>query len=166
MLSGPINFEESDVSATCLSNSVSLGSIFITRSSLICLIASLSANLYPEITVVGWTLFFINWVALLSNSAANITTEVVPSPTSLSWIWAKSPKILAAGCSMDNNFKIVAPSFVITTSPVSSTSILSRPWGPKLDLTTLDMDWTALELLSRTSIPVSLSPWIPKRLIY
>ena len=84
LLSGPINFEESEVSATRLSKSVSLGSILIIRSSLICLIASLSAILYPDMTVVGWTLFFINCVALLNNSAAKITTEVVPSPTSLS----------------------------------------------------------------------------------
>ena len=48
---------------------------------------------------------------------------------------------LAAGCSTSNYFKIVAPkkvificilpSFVIVTSPTSSTNILSRPYGPK-----------------------------------
>jgi hypothetical protein len=30
-----------------------------------------------------------------------------------------------------SNFNIVAPSFVIVTSPISSTSILSRPYGPR-----------------------------------
>lgn len=86
----------------------------------------------------------------LSNSAAIITTEVVPSPTSLSWSSANSTSTykryiymgmtktssknkrktcylifgtLAAGCSTSNNFRMVAPSLVIVTSPISSTNI-------------------------------------------
>ena len=42
------------------------------------------ANLNPEITIVGWILFLSSYNAFLSNYAANITTEVVPSPTYLS----------------------------------------------------------------------------------
>ena len=49
---------------------------------------------------------------------------------------------LAAGCSTSNYLKIVAPinnlrlpSFVIVISPISSTSILSNPEGPKVFFT-------------------------------
>jgi len=45
-----------------------------------------------------------------------MTTEVVPSPTSLSCFWARSTKILPAGCSTDSRDKIVAPSLDIVTS--------------------------------------------------
>ena len=45
-----------------------------------------------------------------------MTTEVVPSPTSLSCFWARSTKILPAGCSTANNDKMVAPSLDIVTS--------------------------------------------------
>jgi len=36
--------------------------------------------------------------ALFKNSDARITTEVVPSPTSLSWSYESSTIIFAAGC--------------------------------------------------------------------
>jgi hypothetical protein len=45
---------------------------------------SLNANLYPCIMTVGCILFFTKSLALFKNSAAKITTDVVPSPTSLS----------------------------------------------------------------------------------
>jgi len=45
-----------------------------------------------------------------------MTTEVVPSPTSLSCFWARSTKILPAGCSTDRRDRIVAPSLDIVTS--------------------------------------------------
>lgn len=90
-------------------------------------------------------------MARLNNSAATTTTDVVPSPTSLSYNWLNSTITLAAGCSISNYFKIVAPSFVITTSPISSTNILSKPYGPKLVLTTLAIAITAVTLLVRTS---------------
>ena len=40
---------------------------------------------------------------------------------------------LAAGCSTSKSLRIVAPSLVIVTSPMSSTIILSSPTGPKDD---------------------------------
>ena len=43
--------------------------------------------------------------------------------------------ILAAGCSICISSRIVTPSFVITISPVVSTSILSIPFGPNVLLT-------------------------------
>ena len=62
-----------------------------------------------------------------------------------------------AGCSTSNNESIVAPSLVTVTSffhqplllflkgstPMSSTSILSRPTGPSDDFTTFAMDCVA-----------------------
>jgi len=66
-------------------------------------------------------------LALLSNSAAIITTEVVPSPTSLSCNYDNSTIIFPAGCETSNYLKMVAPSLVTVTSPISSTNILSKP---------------------------------------
>jgi hypothetical protein len=51
--------------------------------------------LYPVITVVGWILFRTSSFALLSSSEASRTTEVVPSPTSLSCCVASETKIRA-----------------------------------------------------------------------
>ena len=56
----------------------------------------------------------------------------------------------AAGCSTSNRFRIVAPSFVTVTSPMSSTNILSRPRGPKLDFTMLAIDTAAITFCVRT----------------
>ena len=65
---------------------------------------------------VGWIFWRTSSFAPLRNSAASITTEVVPSPTSWSWRSASSQRTLAAGCSTSNSFNIVAPSFVTVTS--------------------------------------------------
>jgi hypothetical protein len=72
-----------------------------------------------------------------------MTTDVVPSPTSLSWIYESSTKTLAAGWVTSNYLRIVAPSFVIVTSPISSTSILSRPCGPREVFTMFESAVTA-----------------------
>src|SRR5271167_634867 len=45
-----------------------------------------------------------------------MTTEVVPSPTSLSCCCANSIRIRPAGCSTSSNERIVAPSLVTVTS--------------------------------------------------
>lgn len=88
---------------------------------------SFKASLYPYITVVAWILFLINSFPLFKSSAAKITTEVVPSPTSLSYICDSSTRTLAAGWVTSSILRIVAPSLVIVTSPISSTNILSKP---------------------------------------
>uniref|UniRef100_A0A1A9ZZ31 Uncharacterized protein n=1 Tax=Glossina pallidipes TaxID=7398 RepID=A0A1A9ZZ31_GLOPL len=54
---------------------------------------------------------------------------------------------LAAGCSTSNNFRIVAPSLVTVTSPISSTNILSKPTGPKELLTMLAIELAAITIL-------------------
>ena len=62
------------------------------------------------------------------NSPANNVTEVVPSPTSLSYDLAISTNVLAAGWTMLSKAKIVAPSLVIVV--LYSLIILSIPLGP------------------------------------
>lgn len=52
----------------------------------------------------------------------------------------------AAGCSTSSNRKIVAPSFVIVTSPMSSTSILSKPTGPRELFTMFAIDAAAITI--------------------
>merc|ERR1719221_1115085 len=48
-------------------------------------------------------------------SAARTTTDVVPSPHSLSWVFEMLMRIFAAGLSIHTDFRIVAPSFVTMT---------------------------------------------------
>ena len=91
-----------------------------------------AAILNPSHIIVGWTFCSIKSSDLLSNSPANTTAEVVPSKQWASCVFATSIIILAAGCSISISFKIVAPSFVIITSPIESTSILSIPFGPRV----------------------------------
>lgn len=50
----------------------------------------------------------------------------------------------AAGCSTSSKRKIVAPSFVTVTSPISSTNILSNPTGPSELLTMLAIEEAAI----------------------
>ncbi len=100
-------------------------------------VAFSAAILYPRIIVVGCIPCSIRSPAPLSSSPAIITTVVVPSPTSLSWVFAMSTRIFATGCSTFISSSIVAPSFVMIMSPSSLTSILSIPLGPSVVFTAL-----------------------------
>jgi hypothetical protein len=53
---------------------------------------------------------------------------------------------------------MVAPSFVTVTSPMSSTIILSRPLGPKEDLTTFAIACVACTFWSLMSEPEIFCP--------
>ena len=53
-------------------------------------------------------------------------TEVVPSPTSSSWVRAISIMDLAAGCSTVISRRMALPSFVITIPPIGSINIYKR----------------------------------------
>mmetsp|Transcript_25921 Transcript_25921/g.62646 ORF Transcript_25921/g.62646 Transcript_25921/m.62646 type:complete len:205 (-) Transcript_25921:47-661(-) len=132
--------------------------VFTASWSLMNLIDSFIARRYPVMIVVGWIEFFTSSLARLSSSAATITTEVVPSPTSLSCISDSCTSTRAAGCSTSSISRIVAPSFVIVTSPRSSTSILSSPIGPNDVFTTLATEQAAVTFWVRTSCPVVRSP--------
>ncbi len=89
-----------------------------------------------------------------SNSPARTTAVVVPSPTSLSWVFDISTIILAAGFWTSISFMIVAPSFVITISPMPATSILSIPRGPMVDRTISATILAAIMLLLWASLPL------------
>ena len=125
--------------------------------------ASLHARRYPVMIVVGWTLALTSSFALRKSSAAMITTDVVPSPTSLSCFCARSTNIFPAGCSTAKRERMVAPSFEIVTSyggikqsafvdrakwerrtPILSTSILSNPKGPNELFTMFAIDCAAM----------------------
>ena len=84
-LSGPITLLFIDVLAALINISVSSSVILCTKCDWMYFTAYLAAYLYPDIIVVGWTLILINSLARRSNSAAKTTTDVVPSPTSLSY---------------------------------------------------------------------------------
>ena len=116
-----------------------------------------AANRYPVTINVGCTSCSSKSSARFSSSPPITTALVVPSPTSLSCVFAISTIIFAAGCSMSISFSIVAPSFVITTSPIESTNILSIPFGPNVDLTELAMVFAARMFLLCASFPLVLS---------
>ena len=79
-----INLLDIDVFAALRrASSPRLSTVTASLSS-IYLHASLAAILNPIIMLVGCTFILISSLALLSSSAAKITTEVVPSPTSAS----------------------------------------------------------------------------------
>jgi len=97
------------------------------------------AFLQPAIIIYGCILAAINFSASFNNSPASTATVVVPSPTSSSYAFAISTKILAAGLSTCIDFKIVAPSLVTVISyfgpaPVGF-KILSIPFGPSVVFT-------------------------------
>src|SRR5512137_2673222 len=103
--------------------------------------------------MVGWTSCSRRSSAFFRSSPAMTTAVVVPSPTSSSWVLATSTIIFAAGCSMSISFKIVTPSFVITTSPIVSTSILSMLLGPSAVLTALATAFAAVMFIPWASRP-------------
>mmetsp|Transcript_38155 Transcript_38155/g.73181 ORF Transcript_38155/g.73181 Transcript_38155/m.73181 type:complete len:231 (-) Transcript_38155:89-781(-) len=81
---------------------------------------------------VGCTPLSISWRHLFSRAPASTVTEVVPSPAFMSWDFASSTSIFAAGLRTSIVFRIVAPSFVMVTSPFAEQTILSIPRGPRL----------------------------------
>ena len=118
----------------------------------------LAAFLYPSTIIVGWTSWSINDSACSSNAPAKTTAEVVPSPTSLSVVLEISTNIFAAGCWTSISLRIVAPSFVIVTSPKESTNILSIPRGPKLVWTISATILAAAILFFWASLPLVSEP--------
>jgi hypothetical protein len=112
----PIILLDIAVFATLIKASLPRESTFILDWSCINFTASLHARRYPVMIVVGCTLALTSSLALRNSSAAMITTDVVPSPTSLSCFCARSTNIFPAGCSTARRERMVAPSFEIVTS--------------------------------------------------
>ena len=107
----------------------------------------------------------------LAAAAAGRRTEVVPSPTSSSCTLEMSTSTLAAGLSIMMDFRIVAPSFVIfTTPPPMGCRILSMPLGPSVVLTRSQMANAPMKEAMRAFSPFSccapspstLAPTLPK----
>src|SRR2546427_175187 len=105
-------------------------------SIIIPLTSSLSSRLFP--------CFFIT----LTRSMSAFTLPSFFSDT--------STIILAAGFWTSISFMIVAPSFVITISPMPATSILSIPRGPMVDRTISATILAAIMLLLWASLPLDL----------
>ena len=84
-----------EVFATLTKHSRPSLSTFVDSCSAMNRQASLQASLYPVMTVVGWILFLTSSFARRKSSEARRTTEVVPSPTSLSCWVAKETRIRA-----------------------------------------------------------------------
>ena len=83
-----------------------------------------------EITV-GCIPFSNSSSAFFNSDPQMTTTDVVPSPATTSCDLDSSTSIFAAGCCTCILFRIVAPSFVMITSPVLALdTILSIPRGP------------------------------------
>ena len=152
------------VMAILFRNALSIGSISMDislRNS----IDFFEASLNPSTTIVGWTSLSSSSSAFSIREPASTTTDLVPSPASLSTDLATSTSIFAIGCSISNSFKIVVPSFVIVTSPVEPTSILSMPLGPKLERITCAINFAAVMLFFLASFPfVSVAPSFKRRM--
>lgn len=70
--------------------------------------------------VVGWMPLSSKPSQASNKAPANTTTEVVPSPASISYALEISTSILAVGWTTSIYLRIVAPSFVISTYPLES----------------------------------------------
>ena len=144
------------VIAIFISLSLSSGVILSAMLSRISRLLSF-ANLYPLVMTVGWISWSRRFSAFFSSSPAIIAAVVVPSPTSSSCVFATSTSIFAAGCSICISSRIVTPSFVITMSPKESTSILSMPFGPSVDLTASATDLAAAMFACCAPLPEVLN---------
>ena len=80
---------------------------------------------------LGWIFLFKSVSAASNKAPANITTDVVPSPASISYALDVYINNLALGCNTDKFFIIVAPSLVTITSPLEVSRSLSIPFGPR-----------------------------------
>ena len=61
-----------------------------------------------------------------------IITEVVPSPTSSSWVRESSIMLFAAGCETSTSRRMLFPSFVNEMPPMGSRSIFNMERGPRV----------------------------------
>mmetsp|Transcript_5057 Transcript_5057/g.10697 ORF Transcript_5057/g.10697 Transcript_5057/m.10697 type:complete len:450 (+) Transcript_5057:386-1735(+) len=93
--------------------------------------AMADARSKPSAMRTGWMPRSRRCSACSNNAPASTTTPVVPSPISSSWDLDSSTMSFAIWCCTCILDRMVAPSFVMVTSPSGDTSILSMPFGPK-----------------------------------
>mmetsp|Transcript_5574 Transcript_5574/g.18892 ORF Transcript_5574/g.18892 Transcript_5574/m.18892 type:complete len:266 (-) Transcript_5574:7-804(-) len=141
--------ELSEVLATLMSSSRSVR-LTGTEMSLINSSDFFSAVRKASEMTVGCTPFSRSFCAASRIAPQSTVTEVVPSPASVSWAFARSTSILAAGWLTSILSRMVAPSLVMMTSPVLLAIILSMPLGPKLERTASATAFAADILFSRT----------------
>mmetsp|Transcript_7546 Transcript_7546/g.23867 ORF Transcript_7546/g.23867 Transcript_7546/m.23867 type:complete len:266 (+) Transcript_7546:1040-1837(+) len=142
-------FELSEVEATLMSSARSVKSIGRLIASMYAS-AFFSAVRKASEMIVGWMPFSSRRCAASRMAPQSTVTDVVPSPASVSCDLATSTSILAAGCATSMRARIVAPSFVMITSPDLDTTILSMPFGPSDVRTTSATALAAVMLFSRT----------------
>mmetsp|Transcript_50087 Transcript_50087/g.92422 ORF Transcript_50087/g.92422 Transcript_50087/m.92422 type:complete len:205 (-) Transcript_50087:222-836(-) len=111
--------EFKDVDALCSNCSRSFKSTGMEASVKISSALSAAAR-KASVIVCGWMPLMSNFSAACSKAPAMTTTEVVPSPASMSCALDNSTIILAVGCCNFICCKMVAPSLVMTTSPFGS----------------------------------------------
>jgi hypothetical protein len=79
----------------------------------------------------------IKGLAHCMTSPARMITDVVPSPTSSSYVLDISIIFLAAGWLTSISLRIALPSLVITMPPMGSISIFNMDLGPRVVVTIL-----------------------------
>ena len=116
-----------------------------------------SAKAKPLPIVAGWTPCLTSCHALRSISAHITTVDVVPSLATRSWVEDALIIIFAAGCSTLADSKTVTPSLVTKVPPLSSTSSLSKPFGPSVERTAPASAIAACTFFRKASRPLVLS---------
>ena len=99
----------------------------------------------------------MSWRLVSSSAPQSTTTLVVPSPASMSCDLESSTSILAVGWKTCMWLMMVAPSFVMMTSPSLDWIILSMPFGPSEDRTASATPLAAMMFALRTSCSLARS---------
>mmetsp|Transcript_26813 Transcript_26813/g.50076 ORF Transcript_26813/g.50076 Transcript_26813/m.50076 type:complete len:282 (+) Transcript_26813:992-1837(+) len=135
-----------------------LGSFLSTLIAISSILARAMAEAFlkPLIMTWGCTPSSMKPLTFFRSSPASTTTEVVPSPTMSSWLFAMSTRVPAAGCTMSNRLITVAPSLEIVTFEPTWIS-LSIPRGPRVVFTMSTTALQALMLLSNWPLPWEVS---------
>ena len=99
----------------------------------------------------------MSWRLVSSSAPQSTTTLVVPSPASMSCDLDSSTSILAVGWKTCMWLMMVAPSFVMITSPSLDWIILSMPFGPSDERTASATPLAAMMFALRTSCSLARS---------
>ena len=121
-----------------------------------CWMAISAAFSNPSAIRTGWIPRLKSFSACSRRAPASTTTPVVPSPISSSWDWDNSTSSLATWWLTSIRSMIVAPSFVMVTSPSAETRILSIPLGPRDVRTIWEIDFAARMFALVASRPLTL----------
>mmetsp|Transcript_94239 Transcript_94239/g.228829 ORF Transcript_94239/g.228829 Transcript_94239/m.228829 type:complete len:201 (-) Transcript_94239:101-703(-) len=146
----------SDVVAALISAGRSLISSGMDISCKISHALSHARPMASEMTV-GCTPRVSSETHLLRSEPHSTVTDVVPSPATMSWDLDSSTSIFAVGWNTCMWLRIVAPSLVMITSPLSAWIILSMPRGPSDVRIASATDLAAMMLDMRTSRSFSRS---------